>query len=226
MGRTQRELIAKSFKATLTHSSSSMPWVVIRVPFSVAKVWGVRGVLRVQGEINGFAFRTSLFPTREGHHFMIVNKQMQKNGHVSPGMDAHFTLQPDTEKREAPAAPELDRVLRQSKALRKFFQSLSPALRRDMARFVAGAKQADTRARRAEQLAERLMETMEAEIELPPMIRQVMARNPPAAEGWQRLSRSRRRWHLFGIFHSRTFEARMRRIEKVVEEMREYGKGE
>jgi uncharacterized protein YdeI (YjbR/CyaY-like superfamily) len=199
-------------------------WVVVRIPFDVGKVWGVRGHLRVKGDINGFAFRTALLPSRGGYHFMIVNKQMQKGARVSPGMEARFRMEPDTEKREVPPSPELDRVLKQSRRLQKFFQSLSPSMRKEIARFIAAAKQPATRVRRAEQLAERLMETMEAEVELPPMILQVIARNPPAAEGWRRMSPSHRRMQLLGIFYYRTFEARLRRIEKAVEEMIEYAK--
>ena len=215
---------AKSFEAILTRSGNALHWVVIKIPFDVAKVWGVRGQLRVKGDINGFAFRTSLFPAGDGHHFMIVNKQMQKGSRTHPGMEAHFRMEPDTEKRVVPVTAELDRVLRQSRRLQKFYQSLSPSMRKDIARFVATAKHAATRTRRAEQLAERLMETMEAEIELPPIIRQVIARNPPAAEGWQRMPPSHRRMHLMGIFHYRTFEARLRRIEKAVQEMMEYAR--
>jgi uncharacterized protein YdeI (YjbR/CyaY-like superfamily) len=199
-------------------------WVVVRIPFDVAKVWGVRGHLRVKGDINGFAFRTSLFPSRSGHHFMIVNKQMQKGARVSVGMEARFRMEPDTEKREVPPAPEVDLALKQSRPLQKFYQSLSPSMKNDIARYVAAAKQPATRVRRAEHLAERLMETMEAEVELPPMIRQVIARNPPAAEGWRRMSPTQRRMQLFGIFHYRSYEARLRRIEKAVEEMLEYAK--
>jgi uncharacterized protein YdeI (YjbR/CyaY-like superfamily) len=217
-------LTLKTFDAILTRSGNMLHWVIIKIPFRVASVWGVRGQLRVKGDINGFAFRTSLLPTGDGHHFMIVNKQMQKGGRTSPGMEARFRMEPDTEKRAVPAAPEIDRVLRQSKPVQKFYQSLSASMKNDIARFVGSAKQAATRLRRAEQLAERLMETMEAEIELPPMIRQVIARNPPAAEGWERMPPSLRRMHLFGIFHYKTFESRMRRIEKSVGEMIEYAR--
>jgi uncharacterized protein YdeI (YjbR/CyaY-like superfamily) len=153
---------------------------------------------------------------------MIVNKQMQKGARVSAGMEARFRMEPDTEKRIVPTVPEIDRVLRQSKRLQKFYQSLTPSARNEIARFVSGAKQRSTRIRRADQLAVRLMETMEAEIELPPMIRQVMARNPLAERGWKKMPRSHRRMHLLGIFHYRTLDSRLRRIEKAVAEMMEY----
>ncbi len=54
---------AKRFEARLERLRSRLNWVVIRVPFDAAGVWGLRGQIKVKGEINGFAFRTSLFPT-------------------------------------------------------------------------------------------------------------------------------------------------------------------
>jgi uncharacterized protein YdeI (YjbR/CyaY-like superfamily) len=214
--------VSKSFRAVLIRSGNSLNWVIIEIPFDATRLWGVRGQLRVKGDINGFAFRTSLFPSGDGRHFMIVNKQMQKGARVRAGMEADFRLEPDTEKRAIPVVPEIERVLRQSKRLQKFYQSLSPSMRNDIARFISEAKQPSTRSRRADQLAERLMETMEAEIELPPMIRQVMARNPLAERGWERMPRSHRRMHLLGIFYYRNLDSRLRRIEKAVAEMAEY----
>jgi uncharacterized protein YdeI (YjbR/CyaY-like superfamily) len=147
---------------------------------------------------------------------------MQKGGRVQAGMDARFQMEPDTAKRETPAVPELDRLLRQSRRVQKFYQSLSPSTRGEIARSISSAKHAETRRRRAEQIAEHLMETMEAEVELPPLIRQFLARNPLAAQGWNAMPRSHRRMHLFGIFHYRNMDARLRRIEKAVREMAEY----
>jgi uncharacterized protein YdeI (YjbR/CyaY-like superfamily) len=201
-------------------------WVVIRLPFDAQKVWGNRGQIRVKGEINNFAFRTTLFPTGDGHHYMIVNKQMQKGGSVRPGMEAHFRMEPDLEERTVPVSPELEQALKESRRLQKFYQGLTPSTRTEIVRWIAGAKQQETRARRAEQCAERLMETMEAEIELPPIIRQAFVRNPHAAEGWSRMPRSHRRMHLLGIFYYRNLESRLRRIEKAMAEMIEYASRE
>jgi hypothetical protein len=77
----------------------------------------------------------------------------------------------------------------------------------------------DPRRRRARQIAERLMETMEAEGELPPILQLAFRQNPRAAEQWKRMSPSHRRAHLFGIFYYRTPEARAARIVKCVEEL-------
>jgi uncharacterized protein YdeI (YjbR/CyaY-like superfamily) len=210
----------KTFSATLDRRTrNTLNWTIIWIPFDVAKVWGSRGHLRVKGEINGFQFRTALLPTRAGRHFMIVNKQMQKGAKVRPGMEARFRLEADTEKRAVPVAPELEKLVRSSRRLKKFYQSLSPSTRVDISRFVAAAKQPATRLRRAERMAERLMETMEAECELPPLIRQALARDRRALEAWNQMSPSHRRRHLLGIFYYRDPRSRLRRIEMAVEEM-------
>jgi len=214
---------AKSFSAVLTRSGNSLHWVVIRLPFDSVKYWGIRGPVRVKGEINGFAFRTSLFPTGDGHHYMVVNHQMQKGGRVQAGMEAQFRMELDPERRVRETPPELERVLRSSRRLQKFYQSLPPSMRNFIVDAIAGAKQPATRLRRAEQTAEHLMEVMEAEMELPPILKQAFARNPEAAEGWRRMPPSHRRSHLFGIFGQRNLDSRLRRIERAMEDMATYG---
>ena len=67
---------------------------------------------------------------------MIVNQQMQKGAKVRAGMEARFRMEADTEKRAVPAAPELEKLVRSSRRLQKFYQSLSPSTRVDISRFV------------------------------------------------------------------------------------------
>ena len=215
---------ARSFRATLERSQNGLGWVIARIPFDAAEVWGKRGQIKVRGEINGFAFRTSLFPTGDGGHFLLVNKAMQKGGKAAQGVAAKFRLEPDTAERPVDLPPELEKALGESRALRKFFDSLSPSRRRDLSRRVLGVKSAEARRRRAAQVAEQLLATMEAERELPPVLRLAFARDPAAYRGWQRMPPSHRRAHLFGIFYYATPEAQQRRIAKLIEAAYEYGK--
>src|SRR5579872_7061758 len=121
----------KTFQAVLERGQSGLGWVIARIPFDVAKVWGKRGQIRVKGDINGFSFRTSLFPTGEGTHFLLVNKKMQTGGRTAPGSTAKFRLEPDTEERPIEMPPELEQSLGELKALRRFFDhSLNPSRRR------------------------------------------------------------------------------------------------
>jgi hypothetical protein len=78
---------------------SRLNWTIVRMPFDAAKVYGMRGQINVKGEINGFPFRTCLFPTAEGRHILLVNKRMQKAARVKAGASAHFQLELDGDKR-------------------------------------------------------------------------------------------------------------------------------
>ncbi len=84
---------AKSFKASLQRANNALGWVIVNIPFDVRKAWGTARP-RVKGEINGFVFRSSLFPVRGGGHFLLVNKQMQKGGHAWAGSVARFDYPP------------------------------------------------------------------------------------------------------------------------------------
>lgn len=209
--------VTKTFQAVLERSGNSLNWTVIRVPVDVAKVWGVRGQLRVKGEINSFAFRTSLFPDGKGSHFMIVNKKMQAGGKVVPGGCATFRLEPDTARREVTVPEEWIAVLSESKALRRYYESLRHSTQREIAKWVGQPKGSDARCRRAEQIAERLLLTMDAERELPPVLQVAMAQNPKARAGWERMPPGHRRRHLLTIFYYRDPESRARQAAKAVE---------
>ncbi len=64
----------KSFNAVLEPLRNGLGWVIARVPFDVAKAWPERRRLRVRGEIEGFAFHTSLFASAGGTgYFLLVN---------------------------------------------------------------------------------------------------------------------------------------------------------
>ncbi|HEY6969347.1 MAG TPA: YdeI/OmpD-associated family protein [Candidatus Angelobacter sp.] len=213
---------AKTFNAVLERSGDRLNWTIIRIPFDAAKLWGKRGQLRVKGEINGFAFRSALFPTGQGTHVLMVNKKMQAGGKVVPGNKAQFRLEPDAESREFKPSQELERIFRQSKQLQKYFDSLNFSMRRYIALWVEEGKHADTRRRRAEQMAERLMATMEAERDLPPVLQVAMQHNPKARAGWNLMPPGHRRSHLLSIFYYRDPESRARRIAKAVQEMIAY----
>jgi uncharacterized protein YdeI (YjbR/CyaY-like superfamily) len=210
----------KTFEAVLERTADRLRWVIARIPIDLAQIWGKRGQIKVQGEINGFAFTATLFPDGQGHHFLIVNKKMLSGGKTAAGVTAKFRLQQDTTPRITVSPPaELLRELGQSKRLLKFFESLSPSRRHEIAKWIAQCKASEARKCRSEQIAERLMETLEAELALPPIMQLAFRQNPKACAEWNRMSPSHRRAHLFSIFHYREPEARARRVAKMIVEI-------
>jgi uncharacterized protein YdeI (YjbR/CyaY-like superfamily) len=209
---------AKCFEAKLERLRSTLNWIVVHMPFDAAALWGTRGQIKVKGNVNGFAFRTSLFPTREGRHFLLVNKHMQKGARAVEGNVARFQIEFDSEERTVTIPGELKRILSEDRSLRRWYDGLNHSTRDDIAKWITEPKSAESRARRAEQIAERLLAVMQAERELPPILQVAFARHPRAREGWDGMSASRRRGHLFGIFYYRTPDAQARRIDKMLED--------
>ena len=208
----------KRFEARLERLRSRLNWIIIRIPFDADQAWGLRGQIKVKGEINGFAFRTSLFPTREGWHFLLVNKRMQKGARAVEGSVARFQMELDSEERTVTIPDELKRILNEDRSLRRWYDGLNHSTRNDIAKWTTEPKSGEARIRRVEQIAERLLNVMEAEQELPPILQVAFARHPRAREGWDGMSASRWRGHLFGIFYYRTPDARAHRIDKMLDD--------
>jgi uncharacterized protein YdeI (YjbR/CyaY-like superfamily) len=210
--------VSKSFKATLELFTSTFSLVLIRIPFDVSKVWGTRGRVPVKGEINGFAFRGALYPTREGFHCLSVNKRLRTGAAATVGDTVHFRLEPDTAKRVATVPIELQRFLNEDRSLRRWFDQLPFSMRMWFFHEITNVKNPASRLRRAERAAELLLSTMEAELDLPPILKRAFSSDPRAYQGWQSMTPVQRRNWLLSIFYCRTPESRERRISKMFED--------
>jgi Domain of unknown function (DUF1905)/Bacteriocin-protection, YdeI or OmpD-Associated len=209
----------KSFSALLEPDGTRLRWVIARVPFDVAKTWPVRKRMRVRGEIEGFAFRTSLFPDPRGTgQVLLVNKKMQAAAKAGPGARVRIWLEPDFEERAVTVPVELARILKPDRRLRQWFENLSDSMRREIAKWIDEPKGAEIRQKRADKMAERLMLAMEGEDDPPPILRAAFLRQPLALKGWNALTKAQRRGHLLGIFYYESAEARERRAVKAIDD--------
>jgi uncharacterized protein YdeI (YjbR/CyaY-like superfamily) len=206
------------FKATLEKGDRSLGWTIARVPFAPRDVWPQMVRLRVKGEVNGFAFRSSLFPlTDGGGYYLLVNAAMQRGAEASVGASAEFVLEPDLDERPAELPDELAVLLDDEPSLREWYDELSEYTRRELGKWVLGVKGDEARLRRAAQAAERLLASMEGEKELPPVIAAAFRRRPKAKAGWERLNATQRRNELMAVFYYQSVEARAKRVEKLCE---------
>ena len=213
------ETAAKSFTALLEPDGTELRWVIARVPFEIASAWPVRNGRRVRGEIEGFAFRTSLFPDPRGKgQVLLVNKKMQAGAKARAGARVRITLEPDMEERPATIPEELAAILNSDRKLKKWFEAMSPSMRREIGKWTDEPKGAEARQKRAEKIAERMLLAMEGEEEPPPILRAAFQRQPRAQAGWNALTPTQRRNHLMGIFYYESVEARERRAAKAIEE--------
>jgi uncharacterized protein YdeI (YjbR/CyaY-like superfamily) len=143
---------------------------------------------------------------------------MQAGAGVRTGEKARIWLEPDLEEREILLPEELKRELSSDRGLRKWFDCLSDSMRREIGKWADEPKTPASRKKRAEKMAERLMQAMEGEEEPPPILKTIFQRQPRAREAWFALTPAQRRSHLMGIFYYETAEGRQRRAAKAIEE--------
>lgn len=210
--------LTKTFRAKLEATDTSPRWVIARVPVDLKQAWPMWKSRRVLGEINGLAFKTALIPGSKGEGFvLIVNKKMQAGAGVRVGESVRIALAPDLGDVAIDLPVEFAKILKSDRALKKFFDGLSPSMRKGFTNFIAEGKAKETRQKRAEAMAESLMLAMEGEMEPPPILRAAFQQQPEARRGWDLMTPTQRRNHLLGIFFVQTVEGRERRAAKAVE---------
>jgi hypothetical protein len=208
----------KKFKATLEHGLPGLGWTVAKLPFDPHEAWKQMVRLRVRGEVNEIAFRTSLFPVQTGGMCVMLNKQVLRDAGLVLGSVAEITLAPDLDPRPAELPDELAALLDEEDGLREWYDSLSESMRREIGKWINGVKSDASRLKRCEQMAEQLMSAMEGEKDLPPVLVAAFKRRPRAKAGWVKLTETQRRQQLLAIFYYQGVDARERRVEKLCDE--------
>jgi uncharacterized protein YdeI (YjbR/CyaY-like superfamily) len=209
---------AKRFQAVLEPLGDGLGWVVAWLPFDATKAWKKMVRQRVTLVVGGEVFRTSLFAgARRAGQFVLVNKKMQQAADAGVGTMVEFAIAPDLEPRDAELPDELAVLLDDEPGLREWYDSLTEYMRREIGKWVMEPKSEATRMRRTEQMAERLLATMEGERELPPVIDAAFRLRPKARAGWARMTPTQRRGELLAVFYYQTPEAQLKRVEKLCE---------
>ncbi len=128
--------------------NSEATW--IRIPFNVLEVFGTRARVPVKGTINGFPFRSSIFPEGGGTHYMAVNKAMKAGAKAQAGDEIEVVMERDEEPRViTPPADFLKSLKADSKAQARW-EKLSYTHQKEYVKAIEEAKKPETRARRIE----------------------------------------------------------------------------
>ena len=215
---------AIKFKAVLEPPGDGLGWVIAWLPFDAATAWKKMVRQRVTVEVGSEVFRTSLFAgARRAGQFLLVNKKMQRAADARVGDTVEFAIAPDLAPREAELPDELAALLDDISqtgvsGLREWYDSLTEYTRREIGKWMMEPKSEEARMRRAEQMAERLLATMEGERQLPPVMEAAFRLRPKARAGWARMTATQRRNGLMAVFYYRTPDAQLRRVQKLCDE--------
>lgn len=230
----------KTFKCVLEKSGTVPYWLAALLPFDPYKVWPQppaapdsegstrrrRNDMRVKGTIRAIGkstragdaipFSNSFLLQKQGEYRIVVTKKMQNAMRLGADRAVEIVMEPDLEKLNLELPPELLKLLKQDRQVLKWFGKLAYSTRRWIAGTIREPKSADVRERRAEQWAERLMLTMEGEIEAPPILKAAFRGQPQAGAGWDLLTLNLRRIYLLTIYSARSPDARGKRVDAAI----------
>ncbi|MBX0291412.1 YdeI/OmpD-associated family protein [Hymenobacter sp. HSC-4F20] len=145
------------FDATLEAGGPSfMPTQVVVVPPLVVAALGGKSARRVRGTLNGYPIRLGLLPLTGGGRYLMINKEICRAAGVQLGQHVRLQLEPDPEPDQVDLPAELAEAFEAWPEAGVEFERLSGSMRRAVAQHVRAARQAETRARRAVELTERL----------------------------------------------------------------------
>lgn len=130
--------------------------VFFTLPKRESAKFGVRGRVPVTGTINGAPFRSSIFPTGDGTHYMAVNREVRERAGVAAGDRVEVLMETDTAPRTVAIPPDLKKELSKSVAARVRFDKLSYTHRKEYVQWIEAAKRAETRTRRIKQVLDKL----------------------------------------------------------------------
>jgi len=85
----------------------------------------------------------------DGRHLLTFNKQLQAGAKARAGDMVSVVMQRDSDERTVEIPPELARLFRKEKEAKTLWSKLAFTHRKEFAQWISGAKQKDTRERRA-----------------------------------------------------------------------------
>ncbi len=138
-GFAARSFVARVYKVGINRC--------VDVPTDVVARPDDRPYLPVVVTLGGRSARTTLVPAGSGGYRLFLNNRLRLPAGVDAGDDARLRLEPDPEPVE-PALPlDLESALSRARLMARFRRQ-SPYRRREMVRFLEGAKRAPTREKR------------------------------------------------------------------------------
>ena len=128
----------------------------VDVPARISHALGETGRMAVSGTAHGVPFRSTLIPRGGGCHRLYVHSRSWRGFGLDAGDAIEIALQRDDAPRDAPVPADFLRALDDRPRARDFYRTCGEGLRREIANWIAAAKQATTRQRRIEKALDAL----------------------------------------------------------------------
>lgn len=139
------------FNAKLLRPLTPRPvaWTFLNLPQSASKRLPSRGMVSVDGTLNGAPMSATLEPDGQGGHWLKVDRKLREAAGAQAGDTVTLEIAPTTQEPEPQIPPDLRKALAlASSKAREVWSDITPRARRDWVQWITSAKQTETRARR------------------------------------------------------------------------------
>ena len=141
----------QEFEAAIELMGPKETWARIFVPFDVQHVFGTKSRVAVMGTLNGFPFRSSLFPDGDGRHYLYINRGLREGANAKPGELVRVELEIDSIPRKVEIPEDLMIILAQNPVADARFDKMDPSHKKEYVDWIESAKKPETRSNRVEQ---------------------------------------------------------------------------
>jgi len=151
------------FRATLlrpkvTGRAKAVPWSFLTLPDEASDKLPSRGMVSVEGTLNGFPIRVTLEPDGRGGHWLKVDRKLTKRAGAVAGDTVQLEITPAAEEPEPSVPSDLRKALAAAPPARNVWSDITPVARRDWIQWITSGKRAETRALRIGKACDMLSE--------------------------------------------------------------------
>ena len=139
------------FTATLFRpaaTAKAVSWTFLTLPKEASAKLPARGMVSVEGTLNGFPFRATLEPDGQGGHWLKVDRKMREAAGAEAGDVVTLEIAPVAEEPEPTVPADLRKALAAAPKAPAAWSDITPIARRDWIQWITSGKRAETRALR------------------------------------------------------------------------------
>lgn len=150
MKRSDKIPKAVRLTAKLLRPAEDGDWMFVMLPQEAGAGLPSRGMVAVEGTLNGRAFEGMLEPDGRMGHWMKVERPLAESAGAVAGDEVALEIAPRAEEPEPVAPADFSDALAAKPDARAVWEDITPAARRDWIQWVVSPKKPETRARRIE----------------------------------------------------------------------------
>jgi hypothetical protein len=145
-----------AFKASIQRPPGTGTWHYVDVPCDTVAAFGSKGQIKVRGALNAIPFRSTLLPTGDGAHYLVVGKELRDQAGADVGDEVAVSLELDDAPRTVELHPALAAALEANPAVGERFRRMAYSHQKRWNESIVEAKKDETRVKRIEKLIEDL----------------------------------------------------------------------